>query len=129
MPMQLTQRGRQAKSKVEIDQRFSGVFSDPKFKRQTVVDKRGRATGAKCVMAATASACCKRSRAAWRRLRERTDDLRRFYRLPDEDAAGAEARAVAAGCSSRVLKPPPPSCLRMLRFKTTTTATTPAQAT
>ena len=128
MPMQLTQRNRQAKSKVEIDQRFSGVFSDPKFKRQTVVDKRGRATGAKCVMAATASACCKRSRAAWR-LRERTDDLRRFYRLPDEDAAGAEARAVAAGCSSRVLKPPPPSCLRMLRFKTTKTATTPAQAT
>ena len=39
----------QAKSRVEIDQRFSGIFSDPKFKRQTVVDKRGRATGAKCV--------------------------------------------------------------------------------
>ena len=99
----------QAKSKVEIDQRFSGVFSDPKFKRQTVVDKRGRATGAKCVMAVTAAACCKRSRAAWR-LRECTDDLRRFYRLPDEEAAGAEARAVAAParlvCSSR--RPIPP---------------------
>jgi hypothetical protein len=29
---------------VEIDPRFSGVFDDPKFKRKTVVDKRGRAT-------------------------------------------------------------------------------------
>jgi hypothetical protein len=29
----------------------------------------------------------------WRR--ERTDDLRRFYRLPEEDAAKAEARAAA----------------------------------
>ena len=58
----LTRCGPQAKSKVEIDQRFSGVFSDPKFKRSTVVDKRGRATGAKCVAASTAAACCKRSR-------------------------------------------------------------------
>jgi hypothetical protein len=40
---------------VEIDQRFSGVFDDPKFKRQTVVDKRGRATGAKCVATAAGS--------------------------------------------------------------------------
>jgi hypothetical protein len=29
-------------------------------------------------------------------LRERTDDLRRFYRLPEEDAAKAEVRAVAS---------------------------------
>ena len=46
----------QAKSRVEIDQRFADVFNDPKFKRQTVVDKRGRATGAKCVATATTAA-------------------------------------------------------------------------
>jgi hypothetical protein len=34
----------QAKAGVEIDKRFAGVFNDPKFKRKTVVDKRGRLT-------------------------------------------------------------------------------------
>jgi len=34
---------------VEIDERFSSMFEDAKFKRTTVVDKRGRKTVPKCV--------------------------------------------------------------------------------
>lgn len=55
----------QAKSRVEIDQRFSGVFDDPKFKRHTVVDKRGRASGARCAATAADAAalqCLRRLR-------------------------------------------------------------------
>ena len=39
----------QAKARVEIDERFSSMFEDAKFKRTTVVDKRGRKTAPKCV--------------------------------------------------------------------------------
>ena len=41
----------QAKARVEIDERFKGVFVDPKFRRKTTVDKRGRKTAAPYVAA------------------------------------------------------------------------------
>ena len=37
----------QAKARVEIDERFKGVFNEPRFRRRTVVDKRGRRTEAR----------------------------------------------------------------------------------
>jgi len=40
---------RQAQARVEIDERFKGVFDDPKFRRRAVVDKRGRKTVERCV--------------------------------------------------------------------------------
>jgi hypothetical protein len=50
--------GVQATARVEIDQRFSAVFSDAKFKRKTVVDKRGRKTQQKCVGGEAAAVPC-----------------------------------------------------------------------
>eukprot|EP00798_Chlamydomonas_sp_ICE-L_P030470 gene30470-35481_t len=51
------------KTKLEIDKRFAGMFKDPEFQAKTLVDKRGRK------VAAT----------------KKSDELRSFYRLKDED--------------------------------------------
>ena len=123
--VQLTQRGRQAKSKVEIDQRFSGVFSDPKFKRQTVVDKRGRATGAKCVMAATAAACCKRSRGGAGSAPTTCDASTAFQMKKLPELRRELSRRRLDLCAQAAA----PSRLRMLRLKKMTMTTTPALVT
>jgi hypothetical protein len=99
------------------------VFDDPKFKRHTVVDKRGRATGAKCVATAATAASLQALTPRCRR-RERTDDMRRFYRLPEEDAAGAEARAVALQAALLVRSAAAPLACRRTPLETTTTTTT-----
>ena len=38
-------RRAQAKGKVEIDERFQGVFSEARFQQSVTVDKRGRRVG------------------------------------------------------------------------------------
>ncbi|KAK9828879.1 hypothetical protein WJX72_002532 [[Myrmecia] bisecta] len=57
------QRFPKAKQKVEIDERFAGMFNDPSFQVRSSVDKRGRKVGKA----------------------KKNEDMRKFYRLRDED--------------------------------------------
>jgi len=83
---------------VEIDQRFASVLNDSKFKRKTVVDKRGRTTQKKC--GGSLFFCNQPCFLLHRRPREREDDLRRYYRLPQSEDAAAKAVSVALSCTS-----------------------------
>ncbi|KAG2482679.1 hypothetical protein HYH03_018414 [Edaphochlamys debaryana] len=73
------QRFPKQKNKVEIDNRFAGMFQDPEFQTRSAVDKRGRQVESK----------------------RRNEDLRRYYRLKDEDewrqAAGGAKEEGAEG--------------------------------
>ena len=110
----------QAKGKVDIDERFRGVFSEARFQKSVTVDKRGRHVGRRAPDAvirtpaavAPTQLCCALARRRRRRSRRTGDDFRKYYRQQDEEAADADADE-ARGDDAQVLRRWAPTERRM----------------